>query len=201
MNGAGLQGVGAHGGNRPRADYLFLAIASVAILALDFATKALARRHLPGFLDSTDFGAHVTFTLKENSAGAFGLMDGASQALNRVVFSLLSLISIIVVVWLYVRMSPQLSLLKWGLPLVLGGAIGNLLDRLRFGHVVDFVDVHVLFRGTERHAAPFNLADVAITIGVGLLALDRLRAGRRSAGAPAAPDADRRASGSTQPTP
>jgi signal peptidase II len=201
MNGVGSQGVGAHAGNRPRADYLFLAVVSVAVLALDFATKALARRHLPGFLDSTNLGDHITLMLKENSGGAFGLMAGASQPLNRVVFSLVSLVSIIVVVWLYLRLSPERPLLKWGLPLVLGGAIGNLLDRLRFGHVLDFVDVHVLIRGIERHAAPFNLADVAITIGVGLLALDGVRARRRRDGAPAAPDSHRRPSGSTQPTP
>ena len=175
MNGAVSQGVGDRVGNRPRPDYLFLVVVSVAIMALDFATKTLARRHLPGFLDSTDLGEHITIALKENPGGAFGLMNRANQTVNRIAFSLVSLASIIVIVSLYLRLKPQRPTLKWGLPLVLGGAAGNLLDRCRFGHVLDFVDLHVLYRGVQRHAAPFNLADVAIAVGVSLLAIDLLR--------------------------
>jgi signal peptidase II len=58
------------------------------------------------------------------------------------------------------------------LPLVLGGALGNLVDRLAHGYVIDFIDVHVSLLGREYHWPTFNVADAAITVGVALLALD-----------------------------
>src|SRR4051794_29632220 len=80
---------------------------------------------------------------------------------------------------------PRRPALPGGLPPVLGGAVGNLLDRVRFGHVLDFVEVHVLIRGVRRHAPYFNAADVAITIGVALMAIEVLRRRPRAEGAAA----------------
>ena len=75
------------------------------------------------------------------------------------------------VVFLLIRHRPLRWELGVGLSLLLGGALGNLLDRIRFGHVVDFLDVH--FR--QHHWPTFNLADSAITIGAGLLIIDAFR--------------------------
>jgi signal peptidase II len=76
--------------------------------------------------------------------------------------------------------SPQRRMLCAGLALILGGALGNLVDRLRFGQVVDFLDFHA----AGWHWPAFNVADSAITIGAALLILDGLRRHEKRAGAP-----------------
>ena len=194
MNGTTPQRAETPTGNRSRADYSVLVWISGATLTLDYATKSWAHRHLPGLFDTINPAGPVTIKLEQNRAGAFGLMTGANHTMSRIVFSLVALISVVAVIWLYLRLKPQRFALKWGLPLVLGGALGNLLDRLRFGHVLDFIDVHALFLGVQRHMSRFNLADVAITVGAGLIAIEGLRR-RRTAG-----DADQGPSGSMWPT-
>ena len=72
------------------------------------------------------------------------------------------------------------TILQSGLHLILGGAIGNLIDRFRFGYVVDFLDVYVTLGGKERHWPAFNVADSAICIGIALLFLDMRRRPDRS---------------------
>src|SRR5690606_33350206 len=62
--------------------------------------------------------------------------------------------------------------LKWGLPLVLGGALGNLVDRIRYGFVVDFIDVYMQMDGQPKHWPTFNVADISICVGVALMAID-----------------------------
>lgn len=160
---------------RWRAGRAFFNVVSALTFAVDFATKIWVRHHLGGFLDSADFGPFLTIVMKPNPGGAWGMMTGAKQTVNRVVFSLVSLIAIVVVIWLHRRLQSRRPGFTWGLPLVLGGALGNLLDRLRFGRVIDFVDLHLLVGGVQRHSPYFNIADVAITIGVGLMAVDVLR--------------------------
>ena len=153
-------------------DYRFLVAVSTAVLAIDWASKVWARHKLPGFLDTFQLFPHVTIVLKPNVGGALGMLARANPATNRIAFSLLSLIAGVVVISLYRRLQARARAFKWGLPLVLGGAIGNLLDRLRFGYVLDFVDLNVEYRGLQQHAPYFNLADVAIAVGVGLLAVE-----------------------------
>ena len=80
-----------------------------------------------------------------------------------------SVISVVLVVWL-ARLKPSEKLSGIGLALVLGGAIGNLIDRVRYGHVVDFLD----FYWQSWHFPAFNVADSAITIGVAILILEML---------------------------
>jgi signal peptidase II len=180
--------------NRLRPRWSFLAAVSGAILGLDCATKTWARRQLGGFLDAFNAKGPITIDLQRNKAGAFGLTAGTNLNVNQVTFSLLSLVSIVAILWVYARLRPSRAALRWGLSLVLGGALGNLVDRFRFGYVLDFVDLHLLVGGIQQHAPRFNLADVAITVGVGLLASEVLR--RRWAG----PDPAPASSASSQPT-
>jgi len=103
---------------------------------------------------------HLTYV--QNTGAAFGLFRGHPG-----VFLLLS---VIVATWIVLelwRKRPHAWLTEVGLALILGGAIGNVLDRLRFGYVIDFIDVRVW--------PVFNLADSVITIGVGLLLWRALR--------------------------
>jgi len=166
---------GDGGRDRWHASHAFFAAVSAFILGVDVASKSWVRHRVGGFLDSADFGPCLTIVMKPNPGGAWGLMTGAKQTVNRVVFSLVSLIAIVVVIWLHRRLQSRRPAFTWGLPLVLGGALGNLLDRLRFGRVIDFVDLHLLVGGVQRHSPCFNIADVAIAVGVGLMAVGLLR--------------------------
>ena len=74
------------------------------------------------------------------------------------------------IVAVYRRIHRDQIGMKFGLPLALGGAAGNLADRIRYGWVVDFVDVYITRRGHELHWPTFNVADIAIVVGVSLMA-------------------------------
>jgi signal peptidase II len=89
-------------------------------------------------------------------------------------------------VTLYRKLVPRQHALKWGLPLVLGGALGNVFDRIRYGYVIDFVDAHALYKGHDHHWPTFNVADIAICVGVGLMAVDMFTS--RRSGTPASLD-------------
>lgn len=100
-----------------------------------------------------------------NKGISFGLMNSGQWTL---LLSLLALgITLVVLVWLWRATSQWVAL---GCGLVIGGAIGNLIDRLRFGAVIDFLDVHAL----GYHWPTFNVADSAIVLGVGFILLDGL---------------------------
>src|SRR5579859_5385815 len=158
---------------RPRPSYAFLAALSVVTLAADLATKAWAERHLDGYPGTVEvWKNHLTLLLAKNRGGAWGLLQSTSENVRRPFFLLVSIAAIAFIMTLYRRLQPRQHALQWGLPLVLGGALGNVFDRIRYGHVIDFIDVHVVYRGIERHWPTFNVADIAICVGVGLMAVD-----------------------------
>jgi signal peptidase II len=151
------------------------------VVALDQATKlAVASRLalgesipvIPGLL-------HIT--LVRNTGMAFGLFATSSVPYKHLLVTLLSVLALVAVAVYTLRSPANERLSQVGLTLILGGAAGNILDRLRLGYVVDFIDA--FYRGS--HWPAFNVADSAICIGVGLLLLDTLL--RREA-APAAAD-------------
>ena len=109
-----------------------------------------------------------------NQGAAFSLLAGAS-GWQRWAFSALAVaVSTALLVWL-ARLERRAQLLAAALALILGGALGNVIDRLRLGYVVDFLQVH-----WHQHYFPaFNVADSAITIGAGCLLLDAFLSGRR----------------------
>ncbi len=98
--------------------------------------------------------------------------------MRRPFFLLVSVAAIAFIMTLYRRLQPRQLALKWGLPLVLGGALGNVFDRIRYGHVIDFIDCHTIYKGIDKHWPTFNVADVAICVGVGLMAIDMFSAKR-----------------------
>ena len=148
-----------------RLPYLILA---AVIAALDALTKWLivARLDLhdavtviPGFLQLV----HV-----RNSGAAFGIGAGSESAFVPLLLNAGAVTVLCVVVIYSLRASISERALQTGLHLIIGGAIGNLVDRFRFGYVVDFADVFV----GEHHWPAFNVADSAICVGIGLLFLD-----------------------------
>lgn len=100
-----------------------------------------------------------------NSGVSFGFLAGHSEVMPYILATFASLVAAGMAIWLT---RARTALLATGLGLVIGGAVGNIVDRLRFQAVIDFIDVHV----AGYHWPAFNLADSAITVGVGLLLLD-----------------------------
>lgn len=147
---------------------------SVLIIVLDLATKQLAEAfllyakplHILPFLD---------FTLLYNRGAAFSFLADHS-GWQRWFFAIISIgVSITLVIWL--KRLPRKSIwLPIALSLVLGGAIGNLYDRLVYGHVVDFISVH----WQANYFPAFNIADSAITIGAIMLIIDALLENRKA---------------------
>jgi len=174
--------------NRP--SFLFLGVVSAISLVADVTSKAWAEIELSKrtLVDPsiTLIADHLTFTLARNRGGAWGLLENASEMVRRPFFLLVSALAIAFIVSLYGRLAAGQRALKWGLPLVLGGALGNLSDRIIRSSVIDFIDfranwIESMNRGIGKlvhgwgitdHWPTFNVADVSICVGVGLMALD-----------------------------
>jgi signal peptidase II len=149
---------------------LGIAVIAVVVVVLDQLTKLVVLDRLAPGAPVTVVPGLVALTLVMNPGLAFGLLAGVPPGWRWIVVPL-SLLALLVLLRVALRILPTGG---WrersAIGLVFGGAVGNLIDRARFGAVVDFVDVH--FRGY--HWPAFNVADSAITIGVAMLALATL---------------------------
>jgi signal peptidase II len=173
---------------RPR--FLFFGIVAAITLLLDIASKAWAEialtsrpAHEPFILLVPD---HLTLTLAYNKGGAWGLLQDSSEFVRLPFFLAVSVLAVLFIVSLYGKLGASQHALRWGLPLVLGGALGNLSDRITRSSVIDFIDYRAewvlsMNHGIARlakgwaltdHWPTFNVADIAICIGVGLMAVD-----------------------------
>lgn len=173
----------------PGPGYIFLAVVSLLSLVADLGTKYWAEKTLqvgetpmPKQIIKGVFG----FLLAKNKGGAWGLLQNQSEKIRKPFFVIVSVLAIVFIVSLYRRLNPKQVALKWGLPLVLGGALGNLVDRIRYGYVIDFIDFQATWENLPHHWPTFNVADIAICIGVALMALDML-SGKKLAPAPLPP--------------
>jgi signal peptidase II len=160
-----------------------------AVIGLDQLTKALVVRSLDlhEYLPLVD--GLLSLSHVRNRGAAFGLLSDWDLPHQSALLSALSIAALAAIAVYFFRLPSAARLPRLALALVLGGAVGNLVDRVRLGYVVDFI--HVYWR---QHQWPdFNVADSAITIGVTLLVLDILR----SSGQEAAPAAPTNAAGQT----
>jgi signal peptidase II len=112
-----------------------------------------------------------------NTGGAFGIFGGEKGGLGSVLFVVVSLIAIAAIVFLFIKIKENEKILALSFSLVLSGAIGNLIDRLRYGEVVDFLEFYLPFLPWRifNPWPAFNVADSAICIGMGLLVLELLK--------------------------
>lgn len=138
--------------------YLLLAC---VILAMDQASKLAAVKYLAA--GDIALGPFLNLSLVYNTGAAFGMLNNAGGWQNGLFIAVAGVVSI-GIVWMMRRETAQGG---YALGFILGGAIGNVLDRLRLGRVVDFVDFHI----GDWHWYVFNVADAAITVGAILLAL------------------------------
>ena len=151
---------------------LIMAVTVPLVLIADQVTKALAVSYLHprGVVSVIDGFFRLKYT--ENPGAAWGLLRTASPTFRIPFFIIVSLLAIGLIVWFFRRIEPHKKLLPLAISLVMGGALGNLIDRVRMGKVVDFVDWYITIGGDEKHWPTFNVADAAITVGVALLIIE-----------------------------
>ena len=146
---------------------------SLIVILLDQLSKALIVRTL-AFGDSHPVNAYFNIVRWHNQGAAFSFLHTA-DGWQRWLFIGLGALAAVFIVWMLRRHGGQ-RLFGWALALILGGAIGNVVDRVWHGYVIDFIQVH--YRDAAFPA--FNVADSAITLGAALLILDELRRVRRA---------------------
>jgi signal peptidase II len=151
----------------------WLVVAAI-VVAFDQATKITIERWFD-FGDSTPITSFFNLVLTYNKGAAFSFLSAAS-GWQGTLFMLIGIAASAFIVWLLTRHGKQ-KLFSAALALILGGALGNVIDRLAYGHVIDFLDFH--WGGW--HWPAFNVADSAIVSGAALLVLDELLRMRRSA--------------------
>jgi signal peptidase II len=144
----------------------FLIIVAGSVLGLDQFTKMLILTHLPLGAAIPVVPGLCDLTHVHNPGGAFGFLAAMGPQARGVIFILVSLVAVAVILWFYMQTPVQQRWLAFGFALICGGAIGNLVDRLRFGVVIDFIDVYI----GALHWPAFNIADSAITVGVAIFA-------------------------------
>jgi signal peptidase II len=142
---------------------------AVVVVVLDQITKGAVLAFFAGMPRAVEVTPFFNLVLVWNRGVSFGMFGGGSVppwALSTLALA----VAAALVLWLWRADNRPMA---FGLGLVIGGAVGNAIDRLRFGAVVDFLDFHL----GRYHWPAFNVADAAITIGVGLLLLDALLGG------------------------
>jgi len=145
----------------------YLWIAAV-VLVLDQLTKVAAVDYFAQQME-VRLAPFLSLVMVHNTGAAFGFLGSASGWQN-LFFIVVAVVACVVILWMTARLETKDSLIAIGLMLVLGGALGNVIDRLAHGYVIDFIDVHY----QTWHWPAFNVADSAITIGAVLLLFDAL---------------------------
>lgn len=138
-------------------------VTAIAIIVVDQATKYVASQHIV-YGERLNILPFFNLTLVHNTGAAFSLLANASGWQRWFFVMLGTVVSVVLITWMS-KLSGNEKLTGWSLTLVLGGAIGNVIDRLIYGYVIDFLDVFV----GEYHWPAFNIADSAICIGAVML--------------------------------
>lgn len=181
-----------------RAKWILFAVVSVLSLIADQATKIWARAELPveprirgmsaadcdvpaSMITHDCLGVPVTvvenfwdWRLSMNPGSAFGLFSSQGQA-GRIFLSVVGVLAVGGMIWMLKKARTDQKILHWALALVAGGAVGNLIDRIYYGVVTDFV----LWHYHKKEWPVFNVADVVLVVGVGLMFIDIHKEGKR----------------------
>jgi signal peptidase II len=150
-----------------------LSISAIIVVA-DQLTKALVRAKLAEYDSVKVIPGLLDITRAHNTGAAFGILNGVEFPYKAAVMVLVALVALAAVGVYALTLPDEQRIARVGLAMILGGALGNLIDRALTGHVVDFVDAY----WRSYHFWAFNVADSAITVGVVLMLLDVLGVGR-----------------------
>jgi signal peptidase II len=145
----------------------------IAIVVIDQITKALVRTHVPVYTSITVVPGFMDFTHVPNTGAAFGLLSAVDFPFKAAVIGVIATGAMVSVGLYAAKLAHHQLFARTGLALIIGGAAGNLIDRITVGSVVDFVDVY----WRTHHFWAFNVADSAISIGVSIMILDMLGVG------------------------
>jgi len=151
---------------RTKTNVKYLKLAGIAglIIIIDQITKAVILDGLPLHHSVSVISNFFSLTHIQNPGGAFGFLADHSSNLRSILFLFASLLAIGLLFYLYTHTPKTQPLLATGFSLMLGGALGNLIDRVRFGKVIDFLDFYI----GNLHWPAFNVADSAITVGIAI---------------------------------
>ena len=149
---------------------LFLVLVG-GLAGFDQVTKRAVHNNFKLYESRPVIESFLNLTYVRNSGAAFGLLSRQKPAFLRVFFLSVTSLALIILVIYYARVPWNQMLTLWGLCLIASGALGNGIDRLLMGQVIDFIDVHV----NDYHWPAFNVADSAICVGVGFLLIDTFR--------------------------
>lgn len=138
------------------------------VVLVDQITKEIVLRFLPLYENLEIIPGFFSLTHIRNTGGAFGLLAGKATGLRTFFFLGVSAVAVAVLLYLHAKMAGGKRWVETAFALVLGGAVGNLIDRLRFGEVIDFLDFYV----GSAHWPAFNVADSAISVGVAILCVN-----------------------------
>ena len=139
------------------------------IVAFDQWTKAIVLKNFVWGESIDVIKGFFSFTYVRNTGAAFGIFAKSDPSFREPFFLVVPVLALVMIGVIFRKIPATHSLMAVALSLVMGGAVGNLIDRIRFGYVVDFLDFHWKF---QYHFPAFNVADSAICVGVGLMLLD-----------------------------
>ena len=154
--------------------YRILLVVSALVLVLDQASKLYIDRSMALHSSITVIGNFFNITYLRNKGAAFGIL--ANSAYRLPFFLLVSAVAVCVIFVVIKKLREDQRLAAISLSLIFSGALGNLIDRVRLGEVIDFLDAHWY----DHHWPAFNIADSAICVGVFLLAIDMFLEERRA---------------------
>ena len=145
-----------------------LILMSIFILILDQATKLIIASYIPyeSYIEISSFFKLVNF---HNTGAAFSFLHNAG-GWQRYFLIFITLIAVVWIIFMLMK-NKHIPIISLGLLLILGGALGNLIDRIRLGYVVDFIYLHI----DSWYWPAFNIADSAICVGAGLLVYDMFK--------------------------
>jgi signal peptidase II len=154
--------------------YWILLVFCFGVLALDQWSKYIVMQKLPLYHHVEVIKNYFYITHSTNTGGLFGFLGGEKGGHGSILFTVASLIAIGAIVYLFMKLKGNEKLLAFSFSLILSGALGNLIDRLRYGEVTDFLDVYLPFIPVRilNPWPTFNIADSAICVGIGLMALE-----------------------------
>ncbi len=147
-------------------------LVTILILLIDYVSKWVAREKLILNFPVEIIPGYLRLSYWENSGVAFGLFNSLSSTWKPYILAAMAIIAVIAIIWYSLHMPADRKMLQMALAIMAGGILGNFVDRILRGYVVDFIDFHI----HDIFAWPtFNVADSAITIGIALLLIDTVR--------------------------
>ena len=148
--------------------YVLLFFVSGVLIVMDQYTKLMVSLHIPRNYSVKVVEGFFNFTHIRNSGVAFGLFASQQSEYKALMFIAISTIAIIAILVIFHQTPKEKKMVQTGLILIFSGAIGNLIDRILHGEVIDFVDFFI----NRHHFPAFNIADSCITVGVIMMVID-----------------------------